>query len=78
MIAPDDKRDAVRDLLTERIEAANYPVRHIEVLEREDEVEIIATLAATSAHAADLDRIVSALEAENLARHVTWTSSTSD
>lgn len=76
--APDDMRDAIRDLLTERIEAADYPVRDVEVLEREDEVEIIATLAATSAPAADLDRIVSALEAENRVHHATWTSSTSD
>lgn len=77
--AMDDVRDDVRDVLTERLEAADYPVRDSEVLERDDdEVEIVATLAATSVPAADLDAIVASLEKETGVRHVTWTSSTSD
>lgn len=77
--ATDDLRDDVRDILTERLEAADYPVRDSEVLERDDdEVEIIATLAATSVPASDLDAIVARLEKEAGVRHVTWTSSTSD
>ena len=77
--AVDDLRDDVRDLLTERLEAADYPVRDSDVLERDDdEVEIIATLAATSVPASDLDAIVAELEKETGVRHATWTSSTSD
>jgi len=35
----------IRDLVTERLEAASYPVLGTEVIEREDdEVEIVATL----------------------------------
>ena len=77
--ATDDLRDEVRDLLTDRLEAADYPVRDTDVLERDDdEVEIIATLAATSVPATDLDAIVTALEKETGVKHATWTSSTSD
>ena len=77
--ATDDARDDIRDLVTERLEKADYPVREIEVVERDDaEVEIIATLSATSAIASDLDRVTSGLEREAGIRHATWTSTTAD
>ena len=50
--APDASRDQVRDLVLEKLEAADYPVRDAQVFERVgDEVEIVATLAATGAAA---------------------------
>ena len=77
--ATDDARDDIRDLVTERLEKADYPVREIEVMERDDsEVEIVATLAATSAVAADLDAVTAALERNPGVRHATWTSTTAD
>ncbi len=49
MTAKQDMRDDVRDLLVEKLEAATYPIREITSLDRgEDEVELIATLSATS------------------------------
>ncbi len=77
--ATDDARDNIRDLVTERLEKADYPVREIEVMERDDaEVEIIATLSAASAVSADLDAITAALERDRGVRHATWTSTTAD
>ena len=75
----DDARDDVRDRLVELLEQAEYPTRDIAVLERDDgEVELVATLAATSAPAAELDAITTGLEADPGVRHATWTSSTAD
>ncbi len=75
--AHDDARDVVRDALIERLEAADYPVRETEVVERDDdEVEIVATLAATGIAGADLDAIVMTLSRQPSIRHATWTSST--
>lgn len=74
-----EQRDAVRDLLVERLEAANYPLRDIEVLERgEDEVEIVATLAATSVEAQELDEVTRQLEKAKGVSYATWTSSAVD
>ena len=51
-----------RDLLVERLEAANYLVGSIEVVERgEDAVDVIATLIATAVEATDLDAVTADL-----------------
>jgi putative Mg2+ transporter-C (MgtC) family protein len=74
-----EMRDDVRDLLVEKLEAAAYPVRDINVLERgEDEVEFIATLATTSVDAGELDAVTAALEEVPGVAYATWTSHTSD
>ncbi len=74
-----EMRDDVRDLLVEKLDAAAYPVREIEVLERgEDEVELIATLAPTSVDAGELDAITTALEEAPGVAYATWTSRTTD
>lgn len=72
------RRDAVRDLLTERLEAANYPIRDMEELERDDEVELVATLATTSVDAAELDAAIAALEQIEGVAHATWSSRETD
>lgn len=72
-------RDDIRDLLVEKLDAAAYPIREISVLGRaEDEVELIATLAATSVDAAELDAVTAALEGAPGVAHATWTSHTTD
>lgn len=68
-----------RDLLVERLEAANYPVGGIEVTERgEDTVEVVATLMATAVAAAELDAVVAALERVPSVAHATWSVQTAD
>jgi putative Mg2+ transporter-C (MgtC) family protein len=71
-------RDDIRELVEERLEAAKYPAREIRESEREEGVEIVATLAATSAEAEELDAIVEALDGIDSVAHATWSSRTSD
>jgi len=74
-----DHRDAVRDVMVEKLEAANYPLRDLDVLERaEDEVELVATLAATSVEAAELDEVTRQLEKTKGVSYATWTSNSAD
>ena len=72
------RRDALRDLLVEKLEAAKYPVRDLEELERDEEIELVATLAATSADAAELDAVTAELEKVDGVRHATWASRSVD
>ena len=73
------ERDEARDLLEAQLEAANYPVREIDVAEREpDAVEIIATLVATAADPRELDAVVAALAKAPLVRHASWTARPSE
>jgi putative Mg2+ transporter-C (MgtC) family protein len=66
--------EAARELIEGELEAANYSVRDLEATEREpDAVELVATLAANSAEAAELDRIVARLEAAPFITHASWT-----
>ena len=79
LIVRDEARDRGRDLLTEQLEAAEYPVRQVEVLERDDdEVEIVATLSTTGAVGAELDALTVALSKEADVAHATWTSTTAE
>lgn len=72
-------RDEVRDLLVERLEAANYPLRDVDVLERgEDQVELVATLAATSVEPHELDKVALQMEKAAGVTYATWTSSAVD
>lgn len=72
------RRDALRDLLVERLEAANYPVHSLEELERDDDVELVATLSASSIEADELDQLTTEFEKVNGVRHATWSSRVSD
>jgi len=71
-------RDAVREIVEERLEAAKYPAREIRESEREEGVEIVATLAATSVEAGELDALVEALGRLESVSHATWSSRASD
>jgi putative Mg2+ transporter-C (MgtC) family protein len=72
------RRDVVRDQLVERLEAANYPVRDMEESARDEEVELVATLSATSVEAEELDLVTTQLEKLAGVRYATWASRTSD
>jgi putative Mg2+ transporter-C (MgtC) family protein len=74
-----DDLDEARELLREKLEAANYPVQDMEVDDREQgEVELIATLSGTAAVPRELDDIVTRLEADPLVRSATWNSRTTE
>jgi putative Mg2+ transporter-C (MgtC) family protein len=69
----------IRDLLTEQLEAANYPVGEVAVEEpAEGEVELVATLISTAVEPAEIDAVVAALERAPGVRHATWTARTFD
>jgi putative Mg2+ transporter-C (MgtC) family protein len=69
-----DHFEPARDLLEEQLAAVKHPVRDIAVIEREtDAVELRATLVATTANPAELDRIVTQLEAAPFIAHASWT-----
>lgn len=74
----DASRDALRDLIEERLEAAKYPAREIRAVERDDGVEIIATLAAPSVEARELDALVEGLSRLDAVTHATWAARAED
>jgi putative Mg2+ transporter-C (MgtC) family protein len=74
----ESSRDAVRETLEERLAAAKYPALEIRDVPREDEVEIVATLAATSVEAKELDAIVEDLWGLASVSHAAWSSRASD
>ncbi len=76
--AVEARRDAIRDLVIERLEAASYPIQDIAENEREDDVEIVATLATTSVTSEQLDAVVEAIERLDGVTHATWSSRISD
>jgi putative Mg2+ transporter-C (MgtC) family protein len=77
--ADTEHRDEIRDMLVETLEAANYPLRDVDVLERgDDEVELVATLAATSVDPLELDEVARRLETVEGVAYATWTSSAVD
>jgi putative Mg2+ transporter-C (MgtC) family protein len=74
-----DAAGPARDLLVERLEAAQYPVGGIEVVERgEDTVEVVATLVATAVAGAELDAVVVGLARMPGIEHATWSVQTAD
>ncbi|WP_036293587.1 MgtC/SapB family protein [Methylosinus sp. PW1] len=73
------RRDELRDLMVEKLEAANYPVREIEELERgDDEVELVAILTSTSVDPKELDAVAADLETIPGVEHASWTAQTSE
>ncbi|TDX66997.1 putative Mg2+ transporter-C (MgtC) family protein [Methylosinus sp. sav-2] len=73
------RRDELRDLMVEKLEAADYPVREIEELERgEDEAELVAILTSTSVDPKELDAVAADLEKIPGVEHASWTAQTSE
>jgi putative Mg2+ transporter-C (MgtC) family protein len=69
----------IRELMTELLNRAHYPLREIEtLLEGEDLVELAATLAVSTAEPATLDAVVAALETSGKVRSATWSVSASE
>ena len=77
--ATETSRDRVRDELVDKLEAAKYPIRDIEVDERaEDEVELVAVLTSNSAEPQELDAVTQELEKLPGVSYATWTSTAAD
>src|SRR5580700_11129726 len=73
------RRDEARDLLEAQLEAASYPVREIDVEEREPgTVELVATLVGTTADPHELDNVVSFLAKAAMVTHASWTARPSE
>ena len=69
---PEDVAD-VRDLLDEELSRANIPIREVEVTAQGEElVELAAVLVPTTIEPAELDTVVTALEASPKVRSATW------
>lgn len=69
----------MRDRLVESLEAANYPVADVNVVELGDDLlEIVATLVSTAVNPNELNPIVVELQAQPGVRHATWEVSTKD
>ena len=66
----------VRDLLTDALEQANYPIREIEVFERGPGVsEIVATLISDAVDPAELDAVAGLVEQSPYVSYASWSSS---
>jgi putative Mg2+ transporter-C (MgtC) family protein len=68
----------LRDQVVERLEAAQYPVAEVEIFERGDLQEIVATLVSTAIQPRELDLVVADLQRQPGVRHATWEASTKD
>ncbi|QCK86556.1 MgtC/SapB family protein [Phreatobacter aquaticus] len=69
----------VRSALTEALDARNYAVREIVTEDTADDlVDLIATLAGSSAEPGELDAVIAAMEAQGGVRHAAWSMRTAD
>jgi putative Mg2+ transporter-C (MgtC) family protein len=74
-----DNLEKVRDALEAQLKADNYPIRDVEVEDRDGgAVELVATLLSTDADPADLDAIGSRLRNIPGVEHVSWAARTAD
>lgn len=63
----------VREQLLEKLEAAKYPVREVEEIDRADEtIELVAELMSSSVDSKELDAVTNALGSMPGVRHATW------
>ncbi len=69
----------MRDHLVDRLEAANYPVADVEVVEIGDDIlEIVATLVASMVDPNELNTVAVEMQRQAGVRHATWEVSTTD
>lgn len=67
------------DALQQALEQAAYPLAELEISPYgPDEVEIEATLMATSVNAKEMDKLVLRLSKNSVVRHVYWQATTAE
>jgi putative Mg2+ transporter-C (MgtC) family protein len=77
--ADSDELENLRAALEAQLKAGSYPIRDIEVEDRDAEtLEIVATLLSTDANPVELDTIVSRLRDMPGVEHVSWSARTAD
>jgi len=65
--------DDVREQLRDELEAAHYPPRDVEVIEREQgDAELVAVLFSTAADPKELDELVARLESKRHIENASW------
>ena len=68
-----DDRDVSREFLRDQLEAANYQLQDIEIVdENDDEIEFVATLLGTGAVPDELDAIVERLKSNPAVQNASW------
>jgi putative Mg2+ transporter-C (MgtC) family protein len=68
-----ERAGEIRDILNERLQAANYPIRETKVVYRSDDnVEVAAELVALAAEPDELDAVVAGLAELPGVNHATW------
>ncbi len=71
--------DEGRELLRSQLEATNYPLQNIDIIERErDEIELVATLVGTAADPHELDGVVSRIEQDPIVQSAGWSLRTAE
>ncbi|PJX19994.1 methyltransferase (plasmid) [Advenella sp. S44] len=79
IITPSDQRQHAMTALEEILESANYPLAELDITPfGEEEIEIEATLMATSISSEDMDRLITKLNAEPSIHQAFWALSTSE
>lgn len=79
VITSRDRQKEVLDILEQALEQAEYPIGDLAIHAfGEDDVEIEATLAATSVDGDDLDRLVQQLKDHAIVGQAFWSPSTSE
>ncbi|OKO74651.1 MgtC/SapB family protein [Bradyrhizobium sp. AS23.2] len=69
----------MRDRLVDKLEAANYPVADVDVVEIGDDLlEIVAKLVATAVDPNELNTVATDLQHQPGVRHATWEVSTTE
>jgi putative Mg2+ transporter-C (MgtC) family protein len=75
----DEHRDDATEFLRSQLEAANYPFKDIEdESEKDDEVELVATLLGTAADPDELDAVVARLKANPMVESAGWNLRTTE
>jgi len=71
---------AMRDLLVDKLEDADYPVSDVEITDQGDDetVEIVATLVSTAIDPDEIDAVIAHMEKQDGISHGTWEGSTKD
>ena len=75
----DTHRDEARELLRAQLEVAQYPVKEIEDEDqKDDEVELVATLLGTAADPDELDTVMTRLKANPIVHNAGWNLRTTE
>jgi putative Mg2+ transporter-C (MgtC) family protein len=73
-----DHLNEARELLATQLETANYPVRDVEVIDRDANIELVATLVATTANAEELDSLVAIMDKNPITEDANWSLRTAE